>query len=303
MRELFNNPKEEEYLSEFKQKVAQEMQDDIEQRRHDLESSRNGFIGALAGIVVAGLVSWFFLLPHFGFHQTKEIPIIRRPVLPVKIQPNEPGGMEIQNQDKTVYALVEKTTVVETKVESLLPPPERPKMPEIAPEEAETIEPAIASQDVQNIDELIEAVQTTATEKVKIPEKLPVIDVQLVKTSEPLTVKTPQEEEQKTLEKQPEPVKEQVKEEAPKVEPKAVAKPAGTWCIQMMASSKKEAVENGYVQLKKQYPVIEGVPYNIESGIDGLTRLKVGAFASKQEAEDLCIKVKAAGGTCMVKDK
>ena len=300
MRELFSNPKEEEYLSEFKQKVAQEMQDDIEQRRHDLESSRNGFIGALAGIVVAGLVSWFFLLPHFGFHQTKEIPIIRRPVLPVKIQPSEPGGMEIQNQDKTVYALVEKNTSVETKVESLLPPPERPKMPEIVPEEAETIEPTITSQNVQNMDELIAAVQTTATEKIKIPEKLPVIDVQLVKTSEPLTVKNQPEQE---LQKSVEPVKEEQKKQVEAVEQKVISKPAGSWCIQMMASSKKDAVEKGYVQLKKQYPFIEGVPYNIESGIDGLTRLKVGAFASKQEADALCSKVKAAGGTCMVKDK
>ena len=108
MKDFFSNPKEDEYLSEFKQKVAQEMQDDIKARERDLERSRNGLIGSIAGVVLAFLVSWFVLLPYFGFNQNKEIPIIRRPIMPVKIQPSEPGGMEIANQDKTVYSLIEK---------------------------------------------------------------------------------------------------------------------------------------------------------------------------------------------------
>ncbi|MBR2299997.1 MAG: SPOR domain-containing protein [Alphaproteobacteria bacterium] len=292
MKELFNNPKEEEYLSEFKQKIAQEMEADILERRHDLERSRNGFIGAVSGIVLAGLVSWFLLLPQFGFNQEKEIPVIRRPILQVKIRPNEPGGMDIQNQDKAVYALVEKNEVVNTKIESLLPPPEVPQMPDIETEE-QTLEPAIeATDDAQTMDELINAVHTTATEKVKIPEKLPVIDVTVVKTDEPLSIV----KEEQTPEKP-----------TPKAQEKSATQiqlqPQGTWCVQMMASSKKEAVEKGYIELKKQHPFIANLPYRIEVHSDGLTRLKVGAYALKSEAEALCQKIKSAGGTCILKEK
>ena len=315
MKELFSNPKEEEYLSEFKQKIAQEMQEDIERRRRDLERSRNSFIGAVAGVVLAFVVSWFLLFPHFGFHTDKEIPVIRRPILPVKIQPSEPGGMEIQNQDKTVYALVEKNEDEDTKVESLLPEPEQPRMPVIVSEVSEIIdEPAVP---VKTMDELINAVNTTATETIKIPSKLPVIDVDVKKTSEPLTVKEEVEVIKETIKEEPKEIsKEAVKEvqktdvvmvkvEKEVVEPvqKTTGKTAGTWCVQMMASNTKDAVEKGYDTLKKQYAVIKGLAHRIEGGADGMWRLKVGAYATKAEADDLCFRIKTAGGNCMVKDK
>ncbi len=294
MKELFSNPKEEEYLSEFKQKIAQEMQEDIEQRRRDLERSRNGFIGSIAGIVLAGLVSWFLLLPRFGFNSNKEIPIIRRPILPVKIQPSELGGMEILNQDKTVYALVEKNEDLDTTVESLLPPPEAPKMPTISPNESENLEQINTDEEnVDNMDELIAAVQTSATEKVKIPEKLPVIDVHVVKTNEPLTQKTESDKQETPAQKAP------IQPE----EVKQIPASTGKWTVQMMASSNKDAVEKGYQQLLKQYSIIKDLSHQIDSGSDGLNRLKVGAFEAKDQAESLCAKIKASGGSCMVKEK
>ena len=320
MKELFSNPKEEEYLSEFKQKIAQEMQEDIERRRHELEHSRNSFIGAVAGVILAFVVSWFLLLPHFGFYEAKEIPVIRRPMLPVKIQPNDPGGMEIQNQDKTVYALVEKNEAEDTKVESLLPEPEQPKMPVIVAETVEIMD--TNAFEPKTMDELINAVDTTATERVKIPAKLPVIDVDVKKTNDPLTVK--KEEPAPTVEAKSEEPKAKVEEQIvkvevqktevvaePKPEPKVAAAPvqqansltSGTWCVQLMASNNKDAVEKGYETLKKQYPVIKGVKYRVEGGSDGMWRLKVGGYATKAEADDLCFNIKSAGGNCMVKDK
>lgn len=329
MKELFSNPKEEEYLSEFKQKIAQEMQEDIERRRHELERSRNSFIGAIAGVVLAFGVSWFLLFPHFGFHGTKEIPIIRRPILPVKIQPSDPGGMEIENQDKTVYALVEKNEAEDTKVESLLPEPEQPKMPVIT---ADLSEPVVdLNLPPKTMDELISSINTTATEVVKIPAKLPVIDVNVKKTNEPLTLKNDEKEEvkenkdNKAEEAKVSSLKPQVQETA-KIETKAEKEKAlepvnvelqknvavaqktatatsGSWCVQMMASNKKDAVEKGYETLTKQYAAIRGLPHRVEGGADGMWRLKVGAYGSKEQADDLCFKIKSAGGNCMVKEK
>lgn len=321
MKELFSNPKEEEYLSEFKQKIAQEMQEDIERRKRELERSRNSFIGAIAGVVLAFAVSWFLLFPHFGFNGTKEIPVIRRPLLPVKIQPSDPGGMEIQNQDKTVYALVEKIDVEDTKIESLLPEPEQPKMPVIVADVTEVVsEPDLPP---KTMDELINAVNTTATETIKIPSKLPVIDVKVQKTNEPLTIKNEEQAEKKEVKSEPiltevqkkqEPKVEVAEKEEPaskKVENKTSAEvlkktettTSASWCVQMMASNNKEATQKGYESLKKQYAVIKNLPHRIESGNDGMWRLKVGSYNTKAEADDLCFTIKSAGGNCMVKEK
>ena len=64
-----------------------------------------------------------------------------------------------------------------------------------------------------SMDELINAVNTTATETLKVPAKLPVIDVQVKRTNEPLTQKQetkPQETASKDTSKAQGEVKTQV---------------------------------------------------------------------------------------------
>ncbi len=318
MRELLDNPKEDQYLNEFRQKIAQEMQEDIERRRHELERSRNGLIGSIAGIVLAAVVSWFLLLPHFGGNADKEIPVIKRPILPVKIQPSEPGGMEILNQDKTVYALVEKNATLDTKVESLLPSPETPKMPviEAKVEETETIdeissqaetETSSPEQTPESISDLIESVQATATEKIKIPEKLRPIEVNIVKATTDDIQKAAAIQNNLPTQSQSE-----TKPEA-KLQPKepdlvqktTTSAPSNArFQIQLMALSKKEAVQKGYQQISLKHAHLKNLPYQIVQGpSDSLYRLMVGAFATKEEAQKLCDQIKKTGDSCMVKAK
>ena len=84
-------------------------------------------------MALAGIVGWFVLSPRYAVNNPEEIPVIRRPQTAIKVQPSEPGGMEILNQDKSVYDIVEKKPEDDTKVENLLPPPEQPKLPIIEP--------------------------------------------------------------------------------------------------------------------------------------------------------------------------
>lgn len=89
----------------------------------------------------AGIVGWFVLSPQYAADTPDEIPVIRRPKDAIKIQPENPGGMEILNQDKTVYNIIDKKGVGDTPaVETILPPPEEPQLPIIVPE-AEPAEP------------------------------------------------------------------------------------------------------------------------------------------------------------------
>lgn len=250
-KEFSNNDKDDDYLSEFKQKIANQQQEDFLERQSELQRSRNGFIGTLAGIFLAGIVSWFLLMPKFSGNQPEEIPVIRRPIAPVKIQPNEPGGMEILNQDKSVYDLVEKKEIMPEKIESILPEPETPKMPTIVPEEetAETKDAATkaAQADTQEDNELpikplkekLVPTASTSGQAIDIPEKITDIELEV-----------------KTADVKQEPVKAEVKKEAkpatseqPKEQAQTASKPAEV---------KKESVKEAVKEVVKE-PVKEAI--------------------------------------------
>ena len=298
----FSNNKNDDYLSEFRQKIASERQAELQARKQEMQRSRNGFIGTIAGVTLAAFVSWFLLVPRFNKVENTKIPVIKKPVTPVKIQPNNPGGMEILNQDKPVYNLVEKQEVDTIKVESILPTPETPKLPEIIPEEApakiDAIDDLISEEPKKEIslpadslDELIEKVETNDNKKIIIPEK-------------PSDIKL----EVKTYNATPNEVKTEVKQEAKHEEKKVetvVAK--GTWQLQIMASSNIDSIKKGWENLSNQYVSLRSLPHEIESATTDngsiIYRLKAGNFTSKENAESLCNKLKTQGLNCIIKQK
>lgn len=317
-KEFASNEKEDDYLSEFRQKVATQQQEDIAERQSELQRSRNGFIGTLAGIILAGIVSWVLLLPRFADNNPAEIPVIRRPITPVKIQPNEPGGMEILNQDKSVYNLVEKKEIAPEKIESILPEPEAPKMPTIVPEpekpaaaKVNELEPATAEEPkttaaktdilpIKPLDEHIEPTSSTSGKKIAIPEKLPEIKVEVKKAEPQTVVKT-------------EPAKPEVKAE-PKSEVKTAPRPepqkniaTGVWQVQLMASSSQKAAEDSWKNSVAKYSALKNLPHEVDASRNDagvmLYRLRAGAFADKAGAEKVCNEIKQAGGSCLVKQK
>lgn len=297
---------DDDYLKEFRQKIATQRQEELEERRKDMHQTRNGFIGTVAGIVLAGVIGWVLLMPHFSNRQAADIPVIRRPLTPVKVQPNEPGGMEILNQDKSIYDLVEKKEIEPAKVESLLPQPETPKMPEIVPEPEVKEDPTPAETTVadlsnnassasktdlspeQAMDELIDEVRSNATDQVVIPSKIKDIAVE---------VKTVGKEAPAAANQQPKtPVTETAKV--------AASSQTGDWQIQLFASANKASLEKTWENLKKQYAVLAPLPHEIESPTtDSLYRLKAGVFPDRQSAEQACSQIKQAGGACLVKHK
>lgn len=289
----FYGDKDEDYLSEFRQKIASERQAQLQARKQELQRSRNGFIGTVAGIALAAVVSWVLLVPRFHEDKNFEIPIIRRPITPVKIQPNNPGGMEILNQDKPVYALVEKHEANTIKIESILPTPETPKLPEIVPEpEIKTVENIEEQQIIQddilpikNLDELIEKVETTDNKKIEIPQKPANIN---------LEVKTAQENNK-------EPLEVTIKQ----AQPSGVSK--GSWQLQLLASSDADSVKKSWNSLSKKHNGLKNIPYEIEeSKLDNgnlIYRLKAGRFTSKENADKLCSELKSEGLSCFAKQK
>ena len=159
--------KNDDYLNEFKQKVANQKIATVEERRSELARSRNNFLSVFAGIALAAVVGWFVLSPQY-VEESSEIPVIRRPQTAIKIRPENPGGMDIPNQDKEVYNIVEKKNVDTTVVENLLPTPETPKLPDIVPEVSDIDENAKDLDEI--VDEVVDETQTKSTNAEKEAE-------------------------------------------------------------------------------------------------------------------------------------
>ncbi len=98
----------------------------IEKRRR----RRARLIALSAGAVLIGGGAWY-ALTHGGVQVTGETPLIRAPEGPDKERPENPGGLEVPNQDKLVYNRVGDNGP-RPGVERLLPPPEAPLPPPAA---------------------------------------------------------------------------------------------------------------------------------------------------------------------------
>lgn len=286
-QDFFN--KNDDYLDKFKQKVAEQKIATMEERRSEMARSRNNFLGTFAGIVLAGIVGWFVLAPQYE-QSHKEIPVIQRPHTAVKIKPENPGGMNIPNQDKDVYSIVEKKAVDNTVVENLLPEPEKPKLPDIVPEEVEI------NANANNLDEIVDEI--TDTSEPKVEEK--VVDKTVPAKPDDLLAKPKEEVEKKVEEK-----KTTVEASKPQ---NVVDTAKGPWQIQLIASKNKDTIEKTWVNLSSRYAQLKSYSHEIQSdnlGAQGVIyKLRAGSFASKAEAQAACTSLKSKGlNDCIAKER
>lgn len=310
-----------DFLNEFRQKISDQNIENIEEKKEEMKRSKSVFLGIVGGVILAGIVGKLILAPQYQADSEKDIPVIRRPQTAIRVQPNEPGGMDIPNQDKSVYNIIEKKD--DNGVENLLPPPEAPKLP------------VIAAQDLPEVNDKILDENTTLPEAEKIIQKAEaktaVTTAEIIKKAEETTPEPVKEE--KIAQAQPaaaevkapvEPAKVEVKTaEVKPAEPKQEkAEPekkvpaaqavshakavAGDWQIQLMSSPNKAAVVKAQSDLGKKYKIAD-LPFEIESAVLDMNktfyRLKTGAFKNRADADKVCNDIKALGGTCIVKKK
>lgn len=304
--------KNSEFLDEFRQRLNSQPIENLEERKKDISRSQHIFLGTILGVGLAGVASWFILSPDYDKTEDVEIPVVRRTNTAIKVQPANPGGMEILNQDKAVYEIVEKTDPANEKIENILPPTEEPVYPDIVvsniekkTEEAvnnsdtaiKEAEKVITKEEQKNF---ITDISEDAKEKIKI---------EVVEINENITknnTETNEIEIKKVAEKKE--VKE-VKKAEPKQakETPATATASGIWQIQLISSPNKAAMDKAWVDLTKKYSQLKGLPHEIESADLGTKgtfyRLKAGGFSSRSDADKLCNSIKSAGGSCLVKKR
>lgn len=301
-----DDAKVDDFLNEFRQKISDRNIENPEEKKEEMKRSRSIFLGILGGVVLAGIVGKIILTPQYAIESEKEIPVIRRPQTAIRVQPNEPGGMDIPNQDKSVYNIIEKKD--DAGIENLLPPPEAPKLPVITAQEQPETDTRIAAVDTtlpeaEKIIQKVENAPTTTTAEIikKAEEQVSAMPEPEQKAVQPAAAPVQAQQETKPIVKA-----ETAKTDAEKTQKQAKSAVKGDWQIQLMSSPNKPAVEKAKGDLGKKYK-ISHLPFEIESAVLDMNktfyRLKVGAFKNRTEADKVCGDIKALGGTCIVKKK
>lgn len=83
------------------------------------------FAAVLVVAIGAGAGGWYFFNDLVVDDPDAEVPLIRADSGPIKVRPEEPGGMDVPDRDKLVYDRIDGNGE-RSGVERLLPPPEMP---------------------------------------------------------------------------------------------------------------------------------------------------------------------------------
>ncbi len=244
-------------------------------------------VGVVVGAVIAGFAAWTVFAPGSG-RNTAEAPLIVPQPEPYKVQPDDPGGMEVANQDKLVYERVGGDAPAPG-AENILPPPETPRAPETAQPETETVEAPPAVRTPEQVPATLEPETVSEPVPASAPESAPAL---VAAVPEPASAPAP------PTEAQPQPSAQDPLETA-------VAAITGDYLIQIAAVRTEEAAEGEWRRVSTRYPDILGnlkpVIVRADLGERGIFyRLRAGPLSDRPAAEEVCGALAAQSVGCLV---
>ncbi len=240
---------------------------------------------AVAAITVAafGVGVWYAYDQGVNEGVRLKPPLIRAEPGPTKVVPGQPGGLNIPDQDKTVFDRITGETKA-LQVEQLLPPPELPMADAIPLPEPEAEEKVVTA-----------PAAPTDTPAPKNPRP-----ARESKTEPPPADKAAQPE------KAPDRVISVPKTPAAKSKPAAKVEKKGGYRVQLAAFRTREQADIAWKKMKARHKgLLSGmVPSvmraDLGAGKGVFYRLRAGFLADRKSARALCDKLKARGQGCIV---
>jgi hypothetical protein len=243
------------------------------------------------------LILFYFLIWELGGEGVVDIaPLIEAEQTPLKVRPDEEGGMEIPNQDMEIYSEIDGATVPDPAAEQLVPAPEQPVIPEV-PEAAEAAEPAAEPTTPVVEAPSLEPGTDTATEPATTEGATATETTATEPAAEPAAVETndavPTAESTEVPETaQPEPVTQEA------------ALPPGAYRIQLAAVRSEEGARAAWQELQAKLPELASLQLHIERidlGGNGIYyRVQGGPLPNKDAASTLCSRLGSRGQDCLV---
>lgn len=262
---------------------------------------------AMSWLVLSVAVVGFGALAYYAYQSGSktvgdgQMLVVEAEEGPIKEAPVEAGGEEFPHKDKTIYDALSPYRTDEQKVETLLPTPEEPVIPEPAVGEVKTAEKGAQATTFVNkgVEEKEAAEEAAEGERsspppVAAPVKAPVA------ASAPAAVPAPLEK----VEVKDAIVKTQATPVA-KVEPKpaaATAVTSGDYKVQLAAlKSESDARQTWSKITAKHGDVVKGSPIIVKADVKGTTyyRLRASGFASADAAKRACATLSSRGQACM----
>jgi hypothetical protein len=274
------------------------------------EPARTGRNGRriMTGLVAVAAVLGFGVVLVYAYNKGRQDgtgaapPIIQAQEGPSKIRPESPGGMKVPNRDKEVFSRLE-TETPESKVERLLPAPEKPMTPPAPPviksDELAKMAPSAGSE--------LPKMPAPSDTSTALPPPPPAAVAAMPKEIEKLAAKPPAAPAAKPVKKAPAPKRVAAKTPAKKAVSKAKKKSSsGTYRVQMSSLRLQSAVQKSWTSLRKRHGDLLGrLSLSIESttlsgGRGTYHRMQAGPLASRAQANALCASLKKRKQSCIV---
>jgi cell division septation protein DedD len=256
---------------------------------------------ALGAVAAFGIGIWFAYDQGVKRGASGAPPLIRADQSPAKIAPENPGGMQVPNQDKQIYERLPGNSTqapAAGQTEKLLPPPERPSAAPTSP--AVTV-PNRSAQSVPN--------QTPATPPATsaVPNRTPPNQTD-APSAAPITPATPGQPQPVT------PPRTAATPPAPAATPAPAAAPAartvtatagGSAKIQLASLKDQAAATATWTALQKKFPAelggLQPSYERVEIADKGtFIRLQAGPLKDRADAQAACSALAAKNQGCIV---
>lgn len=251
---------------------------------------------ALAGF--AGLL-WYAYAWGVGGADSGELPVVAAESSPAKVAPEEPGGMQIPNQDKRVLNRSEGGEAGE--VERLLPPPEEPNPPKVSSEPA----PELPSEEAQATSDPAQA-ETAESGQDQGGQAQDEQAQAAPEAPQPETASAPALETEAEPEPEPEPDT-QTAQASPEASapPQLTEPPADSYVMQLASVRSEETARAEWARMQREHePLLGDMPLFVQQveleGRGTYFRIQTGPFPSRSTAQDFCAQLKTAGQDCLV---
>lgn len=231
-------------------------------------------------------------------------PLIAAEDRPIKVAPDNPGGMEVPNRDKMIYSRL-KGEDERHDVERLLPPPEQPQLPPSG-----------------QLDELVRSDVTRAPTLLLPPDDAAVVSGETPAAALPPPAPVPAEapapvpppaaespappvkQEQVALSR-PVPSSPPAKPAAKAVPPKSTAAATGRFQVQLLAVRSEQDAKAAWQRLQdKNSDVLGGLSYSVQRadlGAQGVFyRLRAGPIADEAKAKSICSTLSGRNVSCLI---
>ena len=282
-----------DFRTEFKDRIEQTFANDEENEKRFSSVRLHAIgIGLLIGVLIALLFSIFL----FGENNDdlEQTIVVEESQRPVKVRPTNPGGMDIPDQDKTIYGRLRSDEVSEPVVEHLKITEETPVRPQAPTKEGQILgTPRVMPETADEMELEVLSMQQKAVEAPV--SKKPVVVIEKAKVKTPAPVAKAPVEKAKPVAKPATEVKKQA--------PVASKTDANTWKVQLISLPSKAGAQKAWPKiLKANSALLTGLDHDIaEVQINGkgtFYRLRVGSFKNRKDAQDLCNKLKSRKQDC-----